>query len=138
VWTHHERVIGENLIREADARALAIAIKKAAAETAALQAQVNSAQQEAQNAQDSLNQYIAAHPIGSVVCNVTPSRPVPKTPGIAGGTQGGGAGPGVVPPVSAGPTATGNIGPGLAILVQAAARLAVLEHEWQQAVIPSN
>lgn len=134
-WAHHERAIGEAAIKAADAKALAVAEQKAAQESAALQAQVNSAQQEAQSAQDSLNQYIAAHPIGSVVCNVVPSRPVPKTPGTAGGTQGSGTGPSPVPAVPAGPVATGNIGPGLTVLMQAAARLAVLDAEWQQAVV---
>lgn len=134
-WAHHERVIGEEAIRAADAKALAVAQAQAAKEAAMLQAQVNAAHQEAQNAQNSLNQYIADHPVGSVVCNVAPSNTVSQGTNAAGGTQGSSTGPGPIPGVPARPATTSNIGPGLTILVQAAARLAILEHEWQQAMI---
>lgn len=132
-WSAHERAVGEKAIRDADAQQLVVAEQKAAQQTAALQAQVDVARQEASDAQITLNRYIADHPVGRVVCSVTPSGPVPQGPGTTGGTQGGGTGPNVVPGVPPS-TTTGDIGPGLTILVQAAARLAVLEHEWEHAI----
>lgn len=133
-WSAHERLIGEKAIRDADAKALVVAEQKAAAETAVLQAQVNAAQAEASNAQFTLDKFIAAHPTGRVVCNVTPRSPVSQGPGNSSGANGPGTGPNTVSPVSAGTTTTGDIGAGLDAIVQTASRLAVLEHEWQAAI----
>ena len=137
-WSAHERSVGEAAIRDADAKALAIAEQRAAAESAALQAQVNTAQAEASNAQETLDQFIATHPIGSVsVCHVTPGGPVSKTPGVPVATNGTGAGSGNVQPVPA-VTSGPDISAGLTIIVRAAAELAIIDSEWQAAVAPKK
>jgi hypothetical protein len=135
-WSAHERTVGENAVKAADAKALVAAEAKAAAETAALQAQVNAAQAEAANEQTLVNQFINSHPIGPVsVCHVAPSGAVSKGSGATGGAAPGASGTNAVPTVSAG-TAGPDISGGLTTLVSAAARLAELEREWQQAVAP--
>lgn len=132
-WAHHERAIGEAALRAADAKALVVAEQRAAKETAALQANVDAAHKEAQNAQAQADASLKSIPTVIRVCRIAPGSTVSKTPGTAGGTKGAGTGPDTVPQVSAVASITGpNISPGLAVILSAAERLAVLESERQQ------
>ena len=134
LWSWHEQRVGSAKLIAADQKALVAAQIKVAAENAQLQTEANQAHQEAQNAQAQLDSYVAAHPVGVVrVCHVAPSsgNGVPQAAGTAAGTEGAGTQPGPVSAVSAG-SAGPDISGGLAILVQAAARLAVLDAERQQ------
>jgi hypothetical protein len=133
VWTHHERAIGEAALRAADAKALVIAEQKAAQETAALQANVNAAHKEAQSAQAQADSALKSIPVVIRLCRIAPSSPAPKASSAASGVKGSGTGPDTVPQVHAVASITGpNISPGIAVILQAAERLAVIDAERQQ------
>ncbi len=129
----HERNVQYQIDQKAEIIAVQQAKAQALIEHAEMQAQVDKSSEEAKNAQAKLDQFTAANPVGTVrVCHAPNSSPgnVPGPGDSAGGTQGTLAGSGAVPAVPAA-VAGPDISGGLTILVQAAARLAVLEQERQ-------
>jgi hypothetical protein len=124
---------GAERIEAADQKALDAAAKQAEAETALNAEKANKADEVADASQKAIDSYIAAHPIEPVrVCHASNSVPgVPKASAAHSGPQSPSAGPATVPGVpdsTAGP----DIGPGLAIIVQAAERLAIIDADRQK------
>ena len=109
--------------QDTDRKALVEAQKAADAKSAALQAKVDKAAQEASDALKKYDAYVAAYPLGTVrVCHSASLSPLPKTASSSPGSQNTGTGPAVIPPVPAG-TAGPDISAGLDSLMRAAARL---------------
>lgn len=132
-FVHHERVIGEEKVIAADARARATLEAKVAKQTAALQAKADQAEKDRVATQKSLDDYMSAHPIGAVLVCGDPRRGsagVQKAPAPAASTGGPSPGPAVVPEVP-GRSAPRDIGPALDTLVRAAGAMAGLYSETQ-------
>lgn len=130
-WDHHERLIGEQKIRQADAQALQQVQAQAAKETQALAQKAAQAAQEASHAQAVLDAYTAQFPV-SVVCYPDDRRPdLPQASSHPPGTQPTPARPDASSQVPAGGPAR-DISAELATIVQSFGRLAILEREWQQ------
>lgn len=133
-WTVHERDVGEARVQAADTAASARLQQATDAKTESLQQAATKSAQEAANARNELDHYVAAHPVGVVrLCNTTngggsglsQARPTPSV------QPGPGSGSGSLPAVPA--SAPGpDIGPGLALLVSAASELAVEREELRE------
>ena len=118
--------------QETDRKALVEAQAAADAKSAALQAKVDKAAQEASDALKKYDAYVAAYPLGTIrVCHSTSPSPLPKTASSSPGSQNTGTGPPVVPPVPTG-TPGPDISAGLDSLMRAAATVARLYRESQQ------
>lgn len=136
VWyNHHERQIGGLEMQKAVDAASQKVKDDAILETEALQKRADTADKEAKDAHDKLNKFIADDPLLPVrVCHASIGSSsgrlseggTPKTVTSATGT-GSTVVPGL-PKTAVGP----DIGPGLTILVQAAAELAIDEKEFQK------
>lgn len=131
-FTHHERAIGEQRVVAADAAAVAREHARAVKDQAAIQAKADAAERDRVTTQKALDDYMSAHPIGSVfVCsNPRRSGPIrlPEAPAAHAGDAVSGAGPNPVPTVSTGI----DIGPDLSTLVRAAGTVATLYRQYQQ------
>lgn len=129
-YTVHERDIGAHKIEVSDAKATLAAQDLADAETKHAQDLANQAEQAAIHEQKTVDNYAITHPVGVVrLCpKDSGSASVPKASAPAGGTTGTSTGPGAVPTVSRGP----DIGPELSELMLDAARLALIDGEWQR------
>jgi Tfp pilus assembly protein PilV len=141
VAVHHERTIGKQDIIAAYAAARADEHKKIVAEEAAMQAAANQAAEERDAAQNALNSYMAAHPLGHVwVCHPNnQSTGVPESPSIISGASIVGARSAVVPPVSDGSASSpSDIGAELGTIVQAAAAVSGNFAELQKRTVTSN
>ena len=137
-WTTHEIDQGRiNQILLTDATALNKAHTDAAAEAARLQASATAADQEKLDATQSLNSYMAAHPVGAVlVCKQPASHSgqgLSSTPAAATGPAGAGTGPAAVPEVLGGSASEAiDVGPEQRTLLQSAAELAIRYRRFQQ------
>ena len=132
-YTVHEQHVGAVRVEQADLKALAAAKALADAQTLAEANKALAAHKEAQNAQDAVDAYRAAHPDTPIrLCNENHSGPgVPAARPVIGGTKGAGARPPAVPAMPAGSTSP-DIRPALNEIVLSAARLAIIEREFQQ------
>lgn len=136
VFVHHERVIGEQKIIAADAKAEAKWKDKLAKIQATLQAKADKAEKDRDATQKTLDDYMFAHPVGSVwVCGppVNSGRGLPKVtrpdPGHADSQPGPSPG-GEVPGGSQ--VAATDIGPELDTIVRSFGTMAGLYQEYQR------
>ena len=137
-WITHEIDQGRiNQILLTDATALNKAHTDATVEAARLQANATAADQEKLDATQSLNAYMAAHPVGAVlVCKQPASHSgqgLSSTPAAATGPAGAGTGPASVPEVLGGSAREAiDVGPEQRTLLQSAAELAIRYRRFQQ------
>jgi hypothetical protein len=132
VFVHHERVVGEQKVIAADAAAVAREHAKSILEQQAIQAKADAAEKVRDATQKTLDDYMSAHPVGSVfVCNKPHDSGPTGLPEVSSSNPGdavSGAGP---DPVSAVPSGV-DIGPDLSTLVRAAGTVATLYRQYQQ------
>lgn len=134
LFTFHERAVGQQKIEAANDAASAKATAAAVAETTKLKDQAYTAERQAQYAETKLNDYMAAHPVGTVIVCRTANNSgagVPAGAPAPGKATDTGTGSSVVSAVPA--SAPGaDLSEGLTELVSSAARLAIIDAERQQ------
>lgn len=133
LFIHHERVIGEQKVIAADAKAKATLDAKVAQQTKALQDKADASENARVATQKALDDYMSAHPVGTVlVCSNTRSggAGVPQAPNPPTDVRVT-PGPAVVPEVPGRSTAR-DIGPALDTIVRAAGAMAGLYRETQE------
>ena len=137
-WITHEIDQGRiNQILLTDATALNKSHTDATVEAARLQANATAADQEKLDATQSLNAYMAAHPVGAVLVCKQPAghsgQGLPGAPAAATGPAGAGTGPAAVPEVLAGGASEAiDVGPEQRTILQSAAELAIRYRRFQQ------
>ena len=137
-WITHEIDQGRiNQILLTDATALNKAHTDATVEAARLRGLASAADKEKLDATQSLNAYMAAHPVGAVlVCKQPASHSgqgLPSAPAAATGPAGAGTGPASVPEVLGGSAREAiDVGPEQRTILQSAAELAIRYRRFQQ------